>query len=92
MGRIVLSEERNAGFRKLKAELDKFWSEVDAVLEKPVGGGGGGDPTLESKSILQHIAKCKISLKHDPQVKNWFDIEPRVSVICPKMIAFLLLL
>ncbi|RNA34736.1 sperm-associated antigen 17, partial [Brachionus plicatilis] len=62
-----LSEERRNYLKKVKLELEKFWSESAKLFDKP------------QDKLIQHVARLKISLKQDPQLKSWFDLESRVS-------------
>lgn len=64
-----LSEERRNYLQKVKLDLEKFWSESSKLFDKP------------QEKLIQHIARLKISLKQDPDLKSWFDLESRVSKI-----------
>lgn len=63
----ALSEERQAYYAKVKQDLEKFWIEINKVLEKP------------DDKLLQHVARIKFILRESPAFKSWFDIEARVS-------------
>lgn len=53
---------------KTKAQLEKYWSEVNQLLER-----------VDDKfKLRQHIARLKYNLKKDPEIKSWFEVEKRV--------------
>ena len=60
---------REVHLNKVKLEIEKFWVEANKILEKPD----------DKQTVIQHIARLKYSLKNDPNVKSWFEPEPRVS-------------
>ena len=62
----AFSENRQNYLQKVKFELDKFWLESSKLFEKP------------QDKLIQNIARLKISLKQDPELKSWFDLEARV--------------
>lgn len=62
----ALSEERKAYLAKTKSDLEKFWQDTNALLEKP------------QDKLIQHIARLKLGLKQDPELKSWFDLEAKV--------------
>lgn len=66
----ALSDERQSHLNKLRYDIERFWSEVNKILEKP-----------EDKKMLQHIARLKYTLKHEPELKSWFDLDARVNNI-----------
>jgi hypothetical protein len=65
---IALSEERQALLKKVKQELENFWGTVNSILEKP-----------DAKKLIQNIARSKLSLKNDPRIKSWFELEARAE-------------
>jgi hypothetical protein len=65
----ALGEQRRAYYEKLKLDLDKYWREVNAILEKSL-----------DKQLIQQIARIKFNLKYDPQFRSWFEIELRVRI------------
>lgn len=64
----MLNEERQNHLNKTKAFLERYWSEVNHLLERV-------DDKLK---LRQHIARLKYNLKRDPQIKSWFEVERRV--------------
>lgn len=64
---IALSDERRAQMQKTAAELDKFWKDINLILE-----------SSQDKSLLQNIARLKYCIEKDPPLKSWFEIEARV--------------
>lgn len=63
-----MSEQKKIYFQKLKNELDNYWIEVNSIMEKSI-----------DKPLVQNMARIKLNLKKDPEMKSWFDIESRVN-------------
>jgi hypothetical protein len=63
-----LSVERQNQLNKVHNELEKFWNEINELLEK-----------ADNRSLLQHTARLRFNLKYDPSIKSWFDIDNRVK-------------
>ena len=53
---------------KVRQDLEKFWDDVNPIMEKN-----------ENKPMIQNIARAKFSLRNDPQLKSWFELDARVS-------------
>jgi hypothetical protein len=68
---LALSQERQSQLNNTKQELEKFWLNVNKLLEKPDN----------KKPMLQNIARFKFNLNHDPQLKSWFELEARVTFL-----------
>lgn len=62
-----LSELKKSYYVKLNDELTKYWSEIGTILEKSI-----------DKQLIQHMANLKFHLKSSPNMKSWFEIDPRV--------------
>ena len=54
--------------QKTSKELEAFWRDINMVLEKS-----------SDKSLLQNIARIKYIVDKNPDLKSWFELEPRVS-------------
>ncbi len=54
--------------KKTANELENFWRDINMVLENS-----------NDKSILQNIARLKYTVDKDPEIKSWFELEPRVK-------------
>ncbi len=65
-----MSEERQAQMQKTANELQTFWRDINMILDKS-----------SDKSILQNIARVKYIVDKSPELKSWFELEPRVSYI-----------
>ena len=64
----ALSEERQIQLKKTKAILEKYWIDVNHLLE-----------TVDDRlKLRQHIARLKYNLQKDPAIKSWFEVEKRV--------------
>ena len=55
---------------KIRHDLEKFWDDVNPIMEKN-----------ENKQMIQNIARTKFSLRNDPQLKSWFELDARVSIL-----------
>lgn len=48
--------------------MENFWSNVNHIIERS-----------ETKKLIQNIARSKLSLKNDPRLKSWFELEARAE-------------
>ena len=70
---LALSEERQAQMQKTTIELENFWRGINMILE-----------SSNDKSVLQNVARLKYTVEQNPNIKSWFELEPRVIEICIK--------
>lgn len=56
---------------KTRSILERYWSEVNQLLER----------VDDKQKLRQHIARIKYNLKKDAPIKSWFEVEKRVSYL-----------
>ena len=68
---LALSEERQHQLNRTKSILERYWSEMNQLLER----------VDDRQKLRQHIARIKYNLKRDAPIRSWFEVEKRVSNI-----------